>query len=90
MTLRSRSGAPSWPRKYFETTIFVACCDQDFGHLDVALLEDDLAALVADHRRAKLPFDLVERIDARIREEAGKRQTRRRSSMFRFARRYSA
>src|SRR5688572_28368829 len=30
-TLRSRSGDPSCPRKYFETTMLVACCDQDFG-----------------------------------------------------------
>src|SRR5688500_15992212 len=32
--------------------------------LDVALFEDDLALLVADDRRADLPFDLVERIHA--------------------------
>src|SRR5262249_44122665 len=31
LTLRSRSGEPSWPRKYFETTMFVACWDQNFG-----------------------------------------------------------
>src|SRR4249919_2222158 len=31
LTLRSRSGEPIWPRKYFETTILVACCDQAFG-----------------------------------------------------------
>ena len=30
-TLRSRSGVPIWPRKYFETTMLVACCDHDFG-----------------------------------------------------------
>src|ERR1700704_4417934 len=30
-TLRSRSGVPIWPRKYFETTMLVACCDQNFG-----------------------------------------------------------
>src|SRR3984893_6895420 len=30
-TLRSRSGVPICPRKYFETTMLVACCDQDFG-----------------------------------------------------------
>ena len=28
---RSRSGVPSVPRKYFETTTLVAICDQDFG-----------------------------------------------------------
>src|SRR5262249_9043030 len=30
-TLCSRSGVPMWPRKYFETTTFVASCDQAFG-----------------------------------------------------------
>ena len=31
LTERSRSGEPMWPRKYFETTMLVACCDHDFG-----------------------------------------------------------
>src|SRR5450755_2628384 len=31
LTLRSRSGAPIGPRKYFETTMLVACCDHAFG-----------------------------------------------------------
>src|SRR3979490_2666221 len=31
LTLCSRSGVPIWPRKYFDTTMFVACCDQDLG-----------------------------------------------------------
>src|SRR5690606_12052918 len=31
-TDRSRSGVPSCPRKYFETTMLVACCDQNFGN----------------------------------------------------------
>ena len=39
--------------------------------LDVALLEDDLALLVADDGRADLPFDLVERIDTFPGEEPG-------------------
>ena len=30
-TLRSRSGVPSWPRKYLLTTTLVAVCDQNFG-----------------------------------------------------------
>src|SRR5262245_61225022 len=30
-TLYSRCGVPSWPRKYFETTMLVACCDHAFG-----------------------------------------------------------
>ena len=54
------------------------------GNLDVALLEDDFAALVADHRRAKLPLDLVERIDAGLGEEARKRQPGRRGGAFGF------
>ena len=33
-------------------------------HLDVALLEDHLALLVADDRRAQLPVDFVERVHA--------------------------
>ena len=78
LTLRSRSGVPIWPRKYFETTMLVACCDQDLRNLDVALLEHHLAALVADERRADLPLDLVERIDAGFGEEARERQPGRR------------
>ena len=31
LTERSRSGDPTCPRKYFETTMLVACCDQAFG-----------------------------------------------------------
>src|ERR1019366_6011257 len=31
LTLRSRSGVPTWPRKYLETTMLVACWDQDDG-----------------------------------------------------------
>ena len=85
LTLRSRSGVPIWPRKYFETTMLVACCDQDFGNLDVALLEHHLAALVADDGRAQLPLDLVERIDAGFGEEARERQPGRRPRLLRAA-----
>src|SRR6478752_6341888 len=31
LTERSRSGDSMWPRKYFETTMLVACCDQNLG-----------------------------------------------------------
>ena len=31
LTECSRSGEPMWPRKYFETTMLVACCDHVFG-----------------------------------------------------------
>ena len=51
--------------------------------LDVALLEDDLALLVADDRRADLPFDLVERIDARQREVAWKIEPWNRRTLWR-------
>jgi hypothetical protein len=44
--------------------------------LDVALLEDELAALVRNHRRAELPINLVERIDALAREEPFELETR--------------
>ena len=50
--------------------MLVACCDQNLRDLDVALLEDDLALLVADDRRPQVPLDLVERIQAFLREEA--------------------
>ena len=50
--------------------MLVACCDQNLRDLDVALLEHDLALLVADDRRAQLPLDLVERIDALAREDS--------------------
>ena len=72
LTERSRSGEPTCPRKYFETTMLVACCDQGFGHLDPALFEDNGALFVADDGIAQFPFDLVERVDAGGREEARK------------------
>src|SRR5512145_2507342 len=31
LTERSRSGEPTWPRKYFDTTMFVACWDHALG-----------------------------------------------------------
>ena len=74
-----RARAICWPRKYFETTMLVACCDHDLRNLDVALLEDDLALLVADHRGADLPLHLVERVDARQREIARKLRARARA-----------
>ena len=42
----------------------------DLRHLDVFLLENDLAAVVGDFRRALFPFDLVERRDLRVAENA--------------------
>ena len=40
------------------------------GHLDVFLLENDLAGVVGDFGGAPLPFDLVERLDFRVAENA--------------------
>jgi len=77
LTLRSRSGEPIWPRKYLETTILVACCDQAFGISTSRLFEHHLTAFVADERRADFPLDLVERVDAGFREEARECQPRR-------------
>ena len=47
----------------------------ELWNLDVPLLEYQLAALVADHRRTQLPFDLVERVDTGLGEEARERET---------------
>ena len=49
--------------------MLVACCDHGFGHLDLALLENDLPLLAADDGIAQLPFDLVERVDTGGREK---------------------
>src|SRR5204863_8439429 len=43
---------------------------------DVALLDHHFAALVADQGAPQLPFDFVERVDARIGEETRKSQAR--------------
>ena len=45
-------------------------------HLDVALLEHDVALLVADDRRAGFPLHGVERVDPVAREEPGELQAR--------------
>jgi hypothetical protein len=37
-----------------------------FGHLDIFLFENDLAAVIGDFGRAFLPFDLIERFDLGI------------------------
>ena len=68
LTERSRVGESSWPRKYFWATMFVAFCDQVFGNSTPLLLERDAIA-VADPRVAHLPLDLVEGVDARLREQ---------------------
>jgi hypothetical protein len=43
LTLCSRCGLPSGPRKYFDTTTLVAIIDQALGISTPALLENDLA-----------------------------------------------
>ena len=47
-----------------------------FRHFDVLLLENDLAAVVGDLRGAPFPFDLVERRDFRVAENALETQRR--------------
>ena len=59
-TLRSRSGVPRWPRKYFGDHHVGGRLRPELGHLDVLLLEDLLALLVRDHGVAQLPLDGVE------------------------------
>ena len=66
----SRSGVPTWPRKYFETTTLVASCDHDFG-IAIGLLEDGVAALVRDAGRAQFPLDTRENVFTGSREMAG-------------------
>ena len=44
-------------------------------HFDVLLLENHLAAVVGDLGRAPFPFDLVERRDLRVAENALETQT---------------
>ena len=64
LTELSRSGEPSWPRKYFWATMLVAFCDQLFGNSTSGLLEGDAVA-VADARVAQLPLDGLERDGSR-------------------------
>ena len=55
--------------------MFVACCDQNEGNLDVALLEDDFTLLTADQRHPGFPLNLVERVGSCVRKDAWKLQT---------------
>ena len=70
LTLRSRSGVPIVAAEVLGDDDVGGLLRPEPGDLDVALLEDDLALLVADDGRAEVPFDLVERIDPFSREEA--------------------
>jgi len=72
------------PAKIFRNHDVGRLLRPELRNLDVALLEDDLAALVADDGGAKLPFDLVERIDSSLRKESRERQPGRgRDRLFR-------
>ena len=73
-TLVSRSGVPRGPRKYLVTTTLVASWLQNAGNLDVALLEDGLARLVADGGGSGLPLDLVVRVEPGVVQRRGKRR----------------
>src|SRR5262249_14216347 len=53
----------------------------EFGNFNVALLEYDLASLVPDDGRSKLPLEFIKRIDPRFAKEARKRQPRRRGEL---------
>ena len=64
----SRSGLAMRPRKYFCATMLVAVCDQNFGELDVLLLEGR-AVLARNVCVADLPVDLVEWVAAFDREQ---------------------
>ena len=46
------------------------------GHFDVLLLEDGLAGVVGDFRRALFPFDLVVGMNARLGERPARRSAR--------------
>ena len=70
LTLFSRSGVPTWPRKYLLTTTLVASWLQRLRDLDVLLLEDGLAGLAGDGGGPELPLDLVVGVDVRVRESA--------------------
>jgi hypothetical protein len=61
-------GRPELPAEILRDDDVGRLLRPEFGDLDVALLEDDLALLIANHRRPCFPFDLVERIDIRQRE----------------------
>ena len=64
-TLVSRSGVLRWPRKYLLTDDVRRELAPELGNLDVLLLEDELARLVADAGGPGLPADLVVGMDAR-------------------------
>ncbi len=69
-TERSRSGRADLPAEILRDDDVGGLLRPGFGELDVALLEDELAAFVGDDGRPQLPVDFVERIDAVLREIA--------------------
>ncbi len=80
LTLRSRSGRADRPAEVLRDDDVGGLLRPELRDLDVALLEDDLALLVADDGRADVPLDLVERIDALSSKEAVVLQTWSRST----------
>ena len=70
LTLRSRSGVPSVPRKYFETTMLVACCDQNFGTSTSRCSKTTSPFSLPMTAERVVPLDLVERVDALAGEDA--------------------
>ncbi len=64
LTLRSRSRVPSVPRKYFETTMLVACCDQNLGISTSRCSKTTSPFSLPMTAGPQLPFDFVEWIHA--------------------------
>ena len=72
LTERSRSGDPTWPAEILRDDDVGRLLRPGLRHLDPALLENNGALFVADDRIAQFPFDLIERVGARGREESRK------------------
>ena len=70
-TERSRCGVPSFPRKYFCATMFVAVCDQATGN-STSRCSKLGRVLAGDDGVAQLPLEPSIRVDARPRCSAGR------------------
>ena len=70
----SRSGVPSWPRKYFDTTMLVACCDQNRGISTSRCSNTTWPRSFPMTAWRSVPLDFVERVRAGVREVSGELQ----------------
>ena len=66
----SRSGSVQFAVKIFRDHDFGRQQRPGLGHFDIFLFENDLAGVVGDFGGALVPFDLVERLDLGIAENA--------------------